>query len=639
MHKIRVLFVCVGNTARSQMAEAFLQADGEGRFEVMSAGFAPGVLNPYAVRAMQDVGIDISGKKTKSVYALFKKQLTFDYVISVCDGAHAQKCPVFPGDHARLSWTYDDPALLGGSDAQIMEQVIRIRDAIRRDVRQFIEKSTSGHALFDESSRSDKKYVNTLLLQLLFNQIHTGVVIIDRTLQVLEINFAFSKMFGMTENVLVGHSLKILFDGLAFMEQLHHYEAHHEAVLETELLYRRRIYLVNGSRVDLGGGDLYMILTFTEITQSKKGALLEKQHDYLQRIIDAQPNFVAINDTKNLLFANRALLTFLGYKSLNAFRAHHACICEFFEPVEGYMRDFSEILAAERSKQPLVRMKSRIFQVGINTLEATSGRYIVTMTDVTERESLTARLEEEVEAAVAEKESQQALLFEQSKQVQTGQMISLIAHQWRQPLNTIATVVATLQRKSIRSDIDREELLKKLHTIGDIIVHMDHTINDFREFFKPDRDKRFIRLSILIEQAVGIAQISLEAKGILLELHTEVDEDVLVYPNEFKHVLLNLIKNAEEVLMEVVPDDPRIIVSSWREENGYFISVSDNGGGVDELLLPQLFTMYVTTKGSSGTGLGLYMSRVMIVEHMGGDIRAENSGDGAKFTIMLPKQG
>lgn len=168
---------------------------------------------------------------------------------------------------------------------------------------------------------------------------------------------------------------------------------------------------------------------------------------------------------------------------------------------------------------------------------------------------------------------------------------------------------------------------------------MDHTINDFREFFKPDRDKRFIRLSILIEQAVGIAQISLEAKGILLELHTDVDEDVLVYPNEFKHVLLNLIKNAEEVLMEVVPDDPRIIVSSWREENGYFISVSDNGGGIDELLLPQLFTMYVTTKGSSGTGLGLYMSRVMIVEHMGGDIRAENSGDGAKFTIMLPKQG
>jgi arsenate reductase len=135
----KVLFLCVHNSARSQMAEAFLKKHGGGRFEAESAGLEPGRLNPYAVRAMAEVGIDLSGKATKSVFELAQEGRRYDLVVTVCSKEAAERCPVFPGPHERLHWPFEDPAALRGSNAEIMAGTRRIRDEIKKAVLDLIE--------------------------------------------------------------------------------------------------------------------------------------------------------------------------------------------------------------------------------------------------------------------------------------------------------------------------------------------------------------------------------------------------------------------------------------------------------------------------------------------------------------------
>lgn len=133
----RVLFICTHNSARSQMAEAYLRQLGEDRFEAESAGLEPGKLNPYVVRALLEEGIDISGKKTQGVSELLKQGKSYDFVVAVCSKEAADRCPIFPGQAKRLVWSYPDPSAFTGSDEEIMDQVRGVRDAIRERIRQF----------------------------------------------------------------------------------------------------------------------------------------------------------------------------------------------------------------------------------------------------------------------------------------------------------------------------------------------------------------------------------------------------------------------------------------------------------------------------------------------------------------------
>src|SRR5262245_55068342 len=141
--KKRVLFLCVHNSARSQMAAAFLRRMASDRFEVESAGLEPGRLNLLAVAAMDEAGIDIGGAKTRSVFDLYESGRRFDYVISVCDAASAERCPIFPGAAARLSWSFADPSSFTGTDAERLRQTIAVRDAIRDRIATWIEEERS----------------------------------------------------------------------------------------------------------------------------------------------------------------------------------------------------------------------------------------------------------------------------------------------------------------------------------------------------------------------------------------------------------------------------------------------------------------------------------------------------------------
>lgn len=134
----KVLFVCIHNSGRSQMAEAFLKQLGGDRFEAHSAGIEPGKLNPVVVEAMKDAGIDISHNKTKSVFNLFKSGGLFHYVVTVCDEASAEKCPVFPGITKRLHWAFPDPSAVQGSPEEKLARTKNIRDDIKRKIEEFV---------------------------------------------------------------------------------------------------------------------------------------------------------------------------------------------------------------------------------------------------------------------------------------------------------------------------------------------------------------------------------------------------------------------------------------------------------------------------------------------------------------------
>ena len=138
MPRLKVLFICIHNSARSQMAEAFLNHLAGDKFQAESAGLEPGNLNPLVVEVMQEVGIDIQKNKTKSVFDFYKAGKRYDYVITVCDGANAERCPIFPGGGQRLHWGFADPSSAEGTRAEKLEKTRKIRDEIKSKIKGFL---------------------------------------------------------------------------------------------------------------------------------------------------------------------------------------------------------------------------------------------------------------------------------------------------------------------------------------------------------------------------------------------------------------------------------------------------------------------------------------------------------------------
>lgn len=137
----KILFVCIHNSARSQMAEAFVNEFGKGELIAESAGIEKGNLNPRVVKAMHEVGIDISGNKTKDVFTFLNEGRKYDAVVTVCDAASSERCPVFPGKTKRIAWSFEDPSQFQGTEEEIFDRIRKVRDEIKEKVTVFIEQA------------------------------------------------------------------------------------------------------------------------------------------------------------------------------------------------------------------------------------------------------------------------------------------------------------------------------------------------------------------------------------------------------------------------------------------------------------------------------------------------------------------
>lgn len=230
---------------------------------------------------------------------------------------------------------------------------------------------------------------------------------------------------------------------------------------------------------------------------------------------------------------------------------------------------------------------------------------------------------------VKEKDRQ---LLQQSRLAQMGEMISMIAHQWRQPLAAISVTSSNLSLKVMLDDIDNDEFEKELALISDYSQHLSKTIDDFRGFFKEDKQMEITSLDSIVNSTLSITKISIENKNIKLVTTLDSKNEFETYPSELKQVLLNLIKNAEDILLENKTKNPQITIQT--KDNT--LIVKDNAGGVPKDIIDKIFDPYFSTKKEKdGTGLGLYMSKTIIEEHCNGELSVTNDDFGALFKIII----
>ncbi len=238
--------------------------------------------------------------------------------------------------------------------------------------------------------------------------------------------------------------------------------------------------------------------------------------------------------------------------------------------------------------------------------------------------------------AVQELRHKDEMLFRQSRLAQMGEMIRMIAHQWRQPLSAISMTSAALERKVEQDQFDKTFFDSRLNRISEYVQHLSATIEDFRNFFKSDKRKRETRFSEIVENALSLVRPGLESRNITLLTDCKCDGKMFTYSNELLQVILNLLKNAEDALREHKIENPVIKMRCYSDEKRAFLEIEDNAGGIETSMLEKIFEPYFTTKDEhNGTGLGLYMSKIIVEEHCGGLLHVSNAEDGAIFTIEM----
>ncbi len=243
---------------------------------------------------------------------------------------------------------------------------------------------------------------------------------------------------------------------------------------------------------------------------------------------------------------------------------------------------------------------------------------------------------EELKQAYDELQQMQQQLVQSTKMASMGEMLAMIAHQWRQPLATINMIAASITLEQQLGNATTEGTLEKLKKIQDTTSFLSRTINDFRDFFRPDRQRAFVQLNELVQRTVEIIGLSLQTQNI--ELVKEFGElpQLELFPNEVQQALINLLKNAEEALEESGIDKKKLILRTYAQQDKQILEVQDNAGGIPEDVVDQIFFPYFSTKNKlNGTGLGLYMSRMIIEDHLGGKLTVVNKDGGACFRVEL----
>jgi PAS domain S-box-containing protein len=242
---------------------------------------------------------------------------------------------------------------------------------------------------------------------------------------------------------------------------------------------------------------------------------------------------------------------------------------------------------------------------------------------------------ERLRASEALREKEQ-MLIHQSRQAAMGEMVGNIAHQWRQPLNALGLMIQQLSFFYDSGEFTREFLDNSISSSMELIKHMSRTIDDFRNYFRPDKEKIEFKVREAIANTLSLLEGNLQNPQISVEIAAKDDPIIYGYPNEFAQVLLNILTNARDAFVEQETDNPRVTITISSEDGRAVVTVADNAGGIAEGIMGKIFDPYFTTKGPQrGTGVGLFMSKTIIENNMGGTLTVRNIGNGAEFRIEV----
>lgn len=231
---------------------------------------------------------------------------------------------------------------------------------------------------------------------------------------------------------------------------------------------------------------------------------------------------------------------------------------------------------------------------------------------------------------------QEQLLINQGRLAAMGEMIGNIAHQWRQPLNTLGLILQGFPLSLESGELTQEYLDERVGRAMELIYHMSQTIDDFRNFFRPDKEKVLFQVKQVISNALSLVAENFQSLGIELSFDCPRDMSINGYPNEFSQALLNILMNARDVLEERKVHGPRVMVRLFTDNKRVVVTISDNAGGIEKEIIGKIFDPYFTSKGpSKGTGLGLFIAKTIIEKNMGGALTVCSTGEGAEFRIVV----
>jgi len=360
-----------------------------------------------------------------------------------------------------------------------------------------------------------------------------------------------------------------------------------------------------------------------------------------QRIVENSDNIIVVtNLNEEITYVNKAFEKKTGYS---------------FEEVKGKTPKLLQ--SGKGSKEFYQQMHDTIYSGkvwnGIFVNKKKNGEFIYEKASITplmqydkilEFVSIKLDITEEIKAQEKLKE-QENQLIQQSKMAALGEMLENIAHQWRQPLSVISTISSSMaMKKEMKLDMSSDEEIENLDKITTTTQYLSETIDHFRDFFKPNKEKVNCNLIEVYQKTLKIVSSKFKSSNIEL-IENLADISIVTLDNELMQVLMNILNNAKDALNSTTNQRKLIIVDIYKKDNNAFIEVKDNAGGIKSDIIGKIFEPYFTTKHKSqGTGIGLYMSREMIVKHIKGDLSVQNETfiydnityTGAKFIIQIP---
>ena len=258
---------------------------------------------------------------------------------------------------------------------------------------------------------------------------------------------------------------------------------------------------------------------------------------------------------------------------------------------------------------------------------------------------LNIRLNAKVKLEIRKNEEKNRILIQQSRMASMGEMLENIAHQWRQPLSTISVAASGLEVKKEFNNLSDKEFYDAINHIKNATLYLSNTIEDFRNFFSKEKELTTINISHAIEKSLELMGNTFMQNRINLIRNIDTKVEILSIENELIQVLMNIFSNAKDALRPIINEEKYILINVYKENNNMVIQIKDNAGGIKDDIIDKIFEPYFTTKHKSrGTGIGLYMSKLLVEKHLNGTLSAKNeqysfmnkNHKGALFEIVLP---
>ena len=238
-----------------------------------------------------------------------------------------------------------------------------------------------------------------------------------------------------------------------------------------------------------------------------------------------------------------------------------------------------------------------------------------------------------------ELKEKEKMIIHQSKHSAMGEMISMIAHQWRQPLSSVSSIVSRIKLKNNTNKLDKNFLNTILEEMGEYIKYMSNTIDDFRNFFTIDAQKELISLDEITFITFKMIDKSFLSQNIKIEIEKNPLSKINLFKNEIIQIILNILNNAKDAFLEREIKNPLIKISFFEDSFTQKIFIEDNAGGIEDKLISNIFSPYFSTKSKkNGSGLGLYICKTILEKNEAGDIKVENKNEGVVFTIIINKK-